>query len=71
MTLAPATLLPASAVELRDDDGQPVATIYARAEGLEIVCQAGWSAEYSHELRDSLIQHLGVTFTATSEARRR
>jgi hypothetical protein len=58
-------------VELRDDDGQPVATIYARESGLEIVCQAGWSAEYSHELHDSLIQHLGVIFQPTSEARRR
>jgi hypothetical protein len=69
MTLAPATLA-RSAVELHDDDGQPVATIYATTQGLEIVCQAGWSAEYSHD-RQALIQHLGVTFTAAREERRR
>jgi hypothetical protein len=69
MTLAPATLA-RSAVELHDDDGQPVATIYARGSGIEIVCQQGWSAEYSHD-RESLIEHLGITFTAAAEARRR
>ncbi|MGD0778207.1 MAG: hypothetical protein ABSC05_35935 [Candidatus Solibacter sp.] len=69
MTLAPATLA-RSAVELRNDDGQPVATIYATSGGLEIVCQQGWSAEYSHD-RQTLIQHLGVTFTAAAEERRR
>lgn len=61
MTLAPSTLA-ASAVELHDDDGQPVATIYATHAGIQIVCQQGYSAEYSED-RSALIQHLGVTFT--------
>ncbi len=52
MTLNPATLLPASAIELVDDDGQPVATIYARASGIEIVCQHGFHAEFSENRRD-------------------
>jgi hypothetical protein len=69
MTLQPARLA-ASAVELRDDDGQPVATIYANHAGIEIVCQQGYSAEYSLD-RDALIQHLGVTFKRDAEARRR
>jgi hypothetical protein len=69
MTLAPATLA-ASAVEVRDDDGAPVATIYATRSGVEIVCQQGWTGEYSHA-RESLIDHLGITFTAAAEARRR
>jgi hypothetical protein len=70
MTLAPATLA-ASAVELRDDDGQPVATIYARESGVEIVCQAGYSAMFAYDAPDVLIAHLGVTFTRETEARRR
>jgi hypothetical protein len=39
-----------------------VATIYARASGLEIVCRRHYSAEYSHD-REALIEHLGVTIT--------
>ena len=69
MTLAPATLH-RSAVELQDDDGQAVATIYANKAGIEIVCQQGYTAEYSLD-RETLIMHLGVIFTADKEARRR
>ena len=71
MILAPSTLA-RSAVELTNDDAQPVATIYATGSGIEIVCQQGYTAEFGMPIHpDSLIQHLGVTFTADTEARRR
>ena len=72
MTFDPAQLLPSSAVELRDDDGKRVCTIYGRESGIEIVCQQGWSAEFGVAIHpNALIQHLGVTFTRDTEARRR
>jgi len=61
MTLQP-TKLGASAIEITDDDGRPVATIYAQSAGIEIICQEGYSAEYSHS-RSERIEHLGITFT--------
>ena len=67
MTFNP-SLLPASAVELHDDDGQPVATIYAGRTGVEIVCQQGYSAEFAHE-RHALITHLTVTLTRENPRR--
>lgn len=58
-----------SAVEIQGDDGAPVATIYATRAGVEIVCQQGWTAEYTAD-RD-LITRLSITFEAITEARRR
>jgi hypothetical protein len=66
------TSLPSTAAELRDDDGNLVATIYARAAGLEIVTQGPYFAEPAEQLNDSTSQHVGVTFTRDNpEARRR
>lgn len=69
MMFTPATLA-ASAVELHDDDGQPVATIYATLRGVHIVCQQGWTAEFTLDQK-SLTTQLGVSFTPATEARRR
>jgi hypothetical protein len=69
MTLAPATLA-RSAVELHNDDGEPVATIYANMAGLEIVCQQGYTALFAMD-RETIVMHLGVTFQREAEARRR
>jgi hypothetical protein len=69
MTLAPSTLA-ASAVEIRDDDGQLVATIYARGSGVEIVSEQGWSSEWGYQKHPSPVQHLAVNFTRAEERRR-
>jgi hypothetical protein len=68
MTLAPSTLA-RSAVEVKDDDGQTVATIYAQRAGLEIVLQAEYSAEFAVPTTEPR-QVLQVAITRT-EARRR
>jgi hypothetical protein len=70
MTFATNRHIAASAVELRDEDGQAVATIYAGRTGVEIVCQQGYTAESSYD-RQALITHLTITLTADKEARRR
>jgi len=66
MTLAPSTLA-RSAVELRDDDGAPVATIYARESGVEIVA----TAAITFETHTDAPGRVGVTLTRDAEARRR
>lgn len=68
MTLQPSTMA-ASATDIRDDDGQPVATIYANRAGVEIVCQQGYTAEFTVD-REPLLEHLGVTFSRQKEHRR-
>lgn len=68
MTLAPANL-PASAVELRDDDGNAAATIYGRPHGIEIVCAEGFTIEHVMDIGND--GRIGLVITRAEEARRR
>lgn len=61
MTFHPSELMQArSAIDLRNDDGEVVATLYGRTAGFEIVCTQGWSAEFGVDILEP-IMHLLVT----------
>jgi hypothetical protein len=46
MTLSPAPPQGCrSAIDLQDDDGRPVATLYAQRAGLHIVCAPGYEID--------------------------
>lgn len=50
MTFGASPSLTTSAVELFDDDGRAVATIYAGAAGIEILPAAGVTLEAAHDI---------------------